>query len=303
MARNGLPQISRIGLAPAIVVLAVGVACAAWLPLLAAAAPATAAPATAGIASLTIRARTCPPRYVAHAYAVDCDKAFGFGVEYSARSASHTATAETDQAGNARFEALPVGRYTVEEMAIPFDFIDELVVACAPSAMPDAPVPFTVTERGVRLNLASGADVTCDFFYLGSDARGLPTATVTIHNRLCPVGFAGPNYYAVCHGTPAPAGLEFVVDGPDQATASTDEAGNTAFRVAAGRYTILGGVPGDFATTNVFCAPAAQPGSRFPSTSIGGGTRGADDQIGVGLDLAAGDDVLCDWFNTPESGR
>jgi len=97
--------------------------------------------------------------------------------------------------------------------------------------------------------------------------------------------------------------LEFSLTGPDDRTASTDDQGNTAFRVAEGRYEVRGGVPGEFARLAVFCAPAASPGVAFPITIVRGGVRGPEAPVGIGIDLGGGDDVVCDWYNTPEPGR
>lgn len=291
--RRSLVVIALMTVALAVISVAVGA--------LLAATPAPAS-ARAATASLTIRARACPPRYIANAHAADCDEPFGFPVRYLADGPTPT-SAETDDAGNARFAALLPGAYAIGEGDIPFDFIDRLVVACALSATPATPVPFTATTRGLRLALDPGADITCDLYYVGTDARALPSATLAIHHRLCPAGFQGPNYDATCHATPAPAGIEFALDGPDAAIASTDAAGNTALRVAAGRYTVRGGLPGEFATLAVFCAPASQPGTPFPFTPLGAGVRGPDDLSGIQLDLAPDAHILCDWFNTPEDLR
>ncbi len=259
--------------------------------------------ADGGGASLTVHARMCPPQYVANAFYADChDRPLSAGFTYTAMGPERV-EAETDAAGDVRFVDLAPGEYVVGEGEIPFDFIDRLVSFCAPVIAPGTRFPFESLRRGVRLDLAAGDAVVCDLYYVGSDARGLPSADLTIHNRLCPPGFAGRDFYGACHDTPAPARLEFSLDGPDQATASTDQAGNTAFRVASGRYEVRGGVPGEFATLAVFCAPAAAPATRFPFTLIGGGTRGPTDLVGIELDLAAGDAVVCDWYNTPEGGR
>ena len=253
--------------------------------------------------SLTIHARTCPASYVANAHFEDCHDDPMAGIGYAV-AGPLTVRAETDTAGNAVAAGLPPGAYTiVDEGDIPFEFIDRLDVFCAERGTPGTAFPFAPTERGARVAIGSGQHVVCDFYYVGADLRGFPTATLTIHNRLCPPGFAGRDFYGACHDSPAPAGLGFAVEGPDSGSASTDEHGNTAFRLAAGRYAVRGGVPGEFATLAVFCARSATPGVAFPITAILGGTRGPTDLIGIEIDLGGGDDVVCDWYNTPEGGR
>lgn len=253
-------------------------------------------------ASLTIHARSCPPRYIANAHFEDCHDDLLTGVGYTAEG-SITARAETGAEGNAVFAGLPAGAYTFEDADSPFEFIDRLDRFCSEVGAPGKAVPFVATGRGVRIDLAAGERIVCDFYYVGADLRGSPTATLTIHNRLCPADFAGRDYYGACHDTAAPADLEFLVDGPDTAAASTDERGNTAVRVAEGRYNVRGGVPGEFARLAVFCARTATPGVAFPISPILGGPRGTADPVGIVVELAGGDDIACDWYNTPESGR
>lgn len=173
-------------------------------------------------------------------------------------------------------------------------------------------VNFSVAGNGITIpGFVRGDWVTCDWFVIPEDLRGetpTPTpgatrASLTIHNRLCPEGFAGSDYYANCHHTPAPAGLEFAVEGAAALVGTTDGAGNLVFDLAPGEYAVRGGVPGEFATLVVYCAPVAAPGTPFAFTPLGNGTRGPNDLTGIVLALAAGDAVVCDWYNTPENLR
>ena len=128
-------------------------------------------------------------------------------------------------------------------------------------------------------------------------------ASLTIHNRLCPTGYAGTNYFRDCYGRSVGAGVEFFVRGTERAKRVTNVDGNVTFGLEPGRYRVRGGIPGEFATLRVFCAPAAKPGTPFPFTYILGGVRGEDDPTGIRIKLAAGDAVVCDWYNIPESQR
>lgn len=136
-----------------------------------------------------------------------------------------------------------------------------------------------------------------------AQARDAQPAWLTIHNRICPQGYKGTDLYRDCHQNPAPAGLRFTVRGPVTERDKTDRAGNVDFALQSGRYAVRGGVPGEFATLRVFCAPAAQPGTRYPFTYILGGVRGPNDPTGIRINLGAGDRVICDWYNIPESQR
>ena len=131
----------------------------------------------------------------------------------------------------------------------------------------------------------------------GVDAAAT-TATLTIHNRLCPAGFTGPDYFGTCHGTPAPAGLTFSADGPESVDGATDASGNVVFSdLTPGTYDVTGGVPLDFATLNIACTPAATPGVPYPFTPLPAG--GASATTGAQITLAAGANIVCDFYNTP----
>lgn len=124
------------------------------------------------------------------------------------------------------------------------------------------------------------------------------TATLTIHNRLCPAGFTGTDFFGTCHGTPAPAGLDFTAEGPEVVSGFTDAAGNVVFSdLTPGTYAVRGGVPLDFAKLNIACTPAATPGVPYPFTPLPAG--GASATTGAQLNLAAGANIVCDFYNTP----
>lgn len=126
----------------------------------------------------------------------------------------------------------------------------------------------------------------------GSTACSGVEATLTIHLRACPAGYEGPDYYGVCHDDPV-AGLLFTLFGSgsiDEAETFTD--GNAVFgNLRPGAYEVRGGTPEDVARGAVVCAPAAAPGTRFQSTRT--------DTAALAIDLAAGDDVVCDWYTVP----
>jgi len=124
-----------------------------------------------------------------------------------------------------------------------------------------------------------------------ADAAQAGGAGLTIHNRICPTGFAGPDYYDTCHDTTPNPGLPFSLTGPEIGEATTDAAGNVDFvDLTPGTYTVSGGVPGEFADVTYFCARRATPAVAFPFTVV---------TTGISVTLAAGDDVVCDWYNSP----
>lgn len=122
-------------------------------------------------------------------------------------------------------------------------------------------------------------------------AQTSDTARITIHNRICPEGFSGPDYYGACHDTAPNPGLPFSLSGPESSTDTTDSSGNVAFEgLIPGDYAISGGVPGEFADVNYFCAEADALTVVYPFTET---------MTGLTIALPAGADIICDWYNTP----
>ncbi|MGH2531053.1 MAG: hypothetical protein ACRDJW_01990 [Thermomicrobiales bacterium] len=116
-------------------------------------------------------------------------------------------------------------------------------------------------------------------------------SSITIHNRICPVEFAGDDLFGDCHGNPRTSGLEFFIDGPVADGGPTDGAGNITFGdLPAGTYEISGGVPGEFADTFVYCSINEDPNNVLPVTGT---------VMGVSIDVPAGVAVVCDWYNIP----
>ena len=138
---------------------------------------------------------------------------------------------------------------------------------------------------------------------LGTVAAALPAAamqqsggaTLTIHNRSCPVEFPGPDFFGECHDDPI-AGMTFVVAGPETREGTTDANGNVTFGgLIPGTYDVTGGPPGDFVRNTIFCAPADALGTRRPFTQTS--------NVSIQLPLAAGEAVICDWYSVPENVR
>jgi hypothetical protein len=116
-------------------------------------------------------------------------------------------------------------------------------------------------------------------------------SSLTIHNRLCPVEYSGDDVFGDCHGNPQDAGLEFAIDGPVSDAGATDGNGDITFGgLPAGTYNISGGVPGDFASTVVYCSVEDDPENMLEVTSTA---------TGVSVDLPEATNVVCDWYNIP----
>ncbi|MGH2560364.1 MAG: hypothetical protein ACRDJH_14980 [Thermomicrobiales bacterium] len=117
------------------------------------------------------------------------------------------------------------------------------------------------------------------------------TASLTIHNRICPVDYSGDDIFGDCHGNPSVSSLEFAIAGPVSAAGATDGDGNVVFAgLPVGAYDVSGGVPANVASAYVYCSVDGDPYNALPVTWT---------DAGVAIDVPAGAAVLCDWYNTP----
>lgn len=118
------------------------------------------------------------------------------------------------------------------------------------------------------------------------------TATLTIHNRECPIEYPGTDFYDRCHDTPI-AGMDYFVDGPVSEQDTTDDHGNVTFtNLPPGTYEVSGGPSGDVMRNTIFCASAAAVETPVPALQTAT-TR-------LVLDLAPGNQIICDWYSVPE---
>lgn len=250
----------------------------------------------AGTAGLTLHLRECPLDYAGEDFYGACHgrpMTGGYGV--SAIGPDDTAAGTTDAGGDVTFDGLAPGTYQVYG-GPPARGI-EMRVFCAPASAPGTPFPFApgdpATNSRMVITLGAGDEVICDWYFLPETTAGAAglaadeTATLTIHRRVCPADFFGPDFYGVCHDAPQTAGVELFLEGPAERIGRTDGAGDVVFaELPPGMYRVFDSdTGGDFTTLHVFCAPAASPGTPFPA--------------GLSLvGLAAGDDVVCDWYYT-----
>ncbi|HET8522602.1 MAG TPA: hypothetical protein VFL82_05165 [Thermomicrobiales bacterium] len=129
------------------------------------------------------------------------------------------------------------------------------------------------------------------FGTLGSGAAQAADSSITIHNRICPVGYNGNDIFGDCHGNPQTSNLDFSISGPASDSGATDADGNITFSgLPSGTYNISGGVPGEFASTVVYCSVEDDPNNTIAVTST---------DTGVSIDLPASTNVVCDWYNIP----
>lgn len=146
--------------------------------------------------------------------------------------------------------------------------------------------------NNVRKLIATGTfallSVATLFGGAASVSAGGGDSTITIHHRLCPTDVTVTDYFAQCHDLLVGTALGFSLESSsDSQTVSTDLAtSNATFVTTPDTVEISGGVPGEFATTFVYCS---QDQVAIPVTTTA---------IGVSFDAPAGE-VVCDWYNTP----
>ena len=119
------------------------------------------------------------------------------------------------------------------------------------------------------------------------------TATVRIGAFICPVAYTGNDFAADCATPAEDIAFSIESDGTTLHSALADAKGQVAFgNVPPGDYTLLAGVPGDFAFSRVTCRNAA------------GDEVGSETEFNLAhVTLAATAGVVCDWYIVPENAR
>lgn len=122
-------------------------------------------------------------------------------------------------------------------------------------------------------------------------AQGDESATLTVHWRHCQEEPADGDWYGACHDDPSAlidAGLPVTTyenDPQENSTQLLDASSNTVFDLPPGTYSVGGGAGEFMRATYVFCASTDTPGV----------------DIGHPVALAAGDDVVCDFYYVSEN--
>jgi hypothetical protein len=134
----------------------------------------------------------------------------------------------------------------------------------------------------------------------GSADRPSGPASLTVHSRVCPAGYAGSDFDHECHAiAPDYAQTIFLIGqngGVDATSAKIDPAGNVVFAaLAEERYTLIPALPSTIAATHVFCSKDASPGVEYPSTTTFTAVAVSKTEI----DLSQGDAITCDFFAIP----
>ena len=195
-------------------------------------------------------------------------------------------------------EGDPIGTCATEANGwcnVPVAFDALVLIEEDPTTLPSGYVPLANPLRvTVGANGAGIANVPEEALAAPAEA-----ADLTIHPQLCPAGYPGGDWYADCHETPPPFPLAVELGGPSLRSARMDGEGNVRFvGIPAGSWRMTAGLPDGTANLFVFCSRTATPGVEFASTT----THFGEQSYRTDLELAAGDDVLCDLYVVPGEG-
>jgi hypothetical protein len=252
-------------------------------------APAPAA-AQSGMGTLEIHSRFCPPNYAGSDLFNDCHGNPGIqGIQFGiagGRSGSGTPNAE----GNLTFDNLPAGEYRITSTA-PSDKQLKPAVYCSPgdgSTASQAPSTNDY-QPSATIQIAAGQSLICDWYTIPTADFNTTHSNLTIHNRFCPMGYAGSNFFQDCHDNVGVAYVSYTMDGPDFATAMLDVGDATFTWLAAGDYNLSSDLS---LPARLICSAFDHAGTPFLDVSVPNGGP-------VGLELNPGMSVVCDWFVTP----
>ena len=227
-----------------------------------------------GMGSIEVHARMCDAVPADDDWFGSCHNDLATGVWFDATNVdtdqvvSHTTGAN----GNVVFN-LPPGTWQVS--GPPGDFMEAVFIYCSTGE--------NTPEVDHPVVLGAGDAVICDYYFVPADMSGL--ATIEVHARMCDEVPVDDDWFGACHDELAPNVLfdAVNVDTDENISAFTAANGNVTFQVPAGTWEISG-PPGDFMeATFIFC-------------STGHNTT----ELPYPLELASGDEVVCDYYFVPE---
>ncbi len=127
----------------------------------------------------------------------------------------------------------------------------------------------------------------------GSGEAAAPSPSLTIRNRVCPVGFTGADYFQAC--TEPVANMEFELTAPISVFARTDVTGVITFaELPSGTHEVTGGPPGEFVQNAIACRLTYDPTTARPYLPR--------DNRSIAVTLVESD-ITCDWYSIPEDLR
>jgi hypothetical protein len=243
------------------------------------------------LATLTLHSRFCPPGYAGNQIFDDCHGNPGIqGVQFGI-SGPRNASGTPGPSGNLTFSELPSGAYTVRN-TLPAD-LQRPAVYCSTGDGSEATrleVDTAGPEPSVRIELAPGEALICDWYTIPEADYNHTRANLTVHNRFCPVGYQGENEFADCHDNIGIAYISYSVSGPDPRDALID----------VGDATFSWLKPGSYALTTDSTLPALVVCSDFNNVEKVLFERRVENGGPVTIHLEAGVSLVCNWYAYPD---
>lgn len=260
----------------------------------------------AGTAALEVHLSACPAGYDGHDLFGDChgngiaDRTISINGPDGYSDDAQTTVPNDPGPGIVRFEDLAAGDYQVAE-DIPGD--TATYYAYCSLADSDQVVDFTYddsTSESIRLTIADGDQIVCDFYIVPEKQTGGGTGKITITKYTCPDGYDSEdlsNLTSDC--ADKTDGVTFSLDPQEQGTspAQTAVSGDNG---TTGRVRFTNLEPGHYAVSEDnlrgFLLPVVW-------CNVAGGDWYQKDISDTGVtvfDVASGDDIRCSWYNRPQ---
>lgn len=250
-----------------------------------------------GTASLTIHSRFCPPGYDMSDVYNDCHDTVGDrGVQYSLwgpGALGEVALGDIPgEDGNLTFRDLPAGGYSFSS-TFPSE-THQAYVYCSSQYETGRRIELSGSDNGTYLAyffLVDDENVICDGYTSPNGDFDSLRASVTIHNRWCPVGFSNfGDEWKECFAEDVGLYVNFWI---------SDPVPRYGFALG-GNVTFSWLIPADYIITTDLNLPAGIYCSTFDSIGMPFLEKRINPGDSLTLSLDAGDDVICDWYVYPD---
>ncbi|MCC6705852.1 MAG: hypothetical protein IT334_13320 [Thermomicrobiales bacterium] len=247
------------------------------------------------MATLTIHSRFCPPNYGGSDLFGDCHDNPGIqGIQFGISSATGRRGSGTpDTEGNLTFHNLPAGDYRITS-TVPTNKQHNPAVYCSPGDGSTA-THFPSTndyQSESTISIAAGQSLVCDWYTIPTADFNTTHSNLTIHNRFCPIGYNGGNFFEDCHDNVGIAYVSFGMQGPETASAMIDVGDATFTWLTPGDYNLSSDGSLNDTSGRLICSAFDHAGSPFLDVSVANNGP-------VGLELNPGRSIVCDWFVMP----
>jgi len=244
------------------------------------------------MATLTIHSRFCPPNYGGSDLFGDCHGNPGIqGIQFGISSATGRRGSGTpDTEGNLTFNDLPAGDYRITS-TVPTNKQLKPAVYCSPGDGSTA-THFPSTndyQSESTISIAAGQSLVCDWYTIPTADFNTTHSNLTIHNRFCPIGYSGSNFFEDCHDNVGISYIQYWMDGPESVSAMIDVGDTTFTWLTPGMYNLRSELS---LPARMICSAFDHAGTPFMDVSVQNGGP-------VALELNPGMSIVCDWYVSP----